>query len=86
MRAELDSWGARFVHVPWVAPANLSAGLPFWGGDTGMGSREFMKLHALNLTQYRAVVFYDTDIYLPRSTDLSALVAESARACSYYSS
>lgn len=47
------------VRTPWVLPPNLSTNIPREGGCCG--AREFMKLNALSLEKYDAVVNLDTD-------------------------
>jgi len=49
----------RVVRVPWVTPPRLSKRVPLEGGCCG--AREFMKLHAIGLEDYDAVVNLDTD-------------------------
>lgn len=50
----------KIVKTPWVVPPGLSEGVPREGGCCG--AREFMKLAALSLTEYDAVVNLDTDM------------------------
>lgn len=50
----------KIVHTPWVVPPGLSRNIPREGGCCG--AREFMKLHAMALEDYDAVVNLDTDM------------------------
>jgi len=58
--------GMKFHTVPWVLPPNMSASIPIESGGC-CGAREFMKLHVFNMTQYDAIVFYDTDVLIRES-------------------
>mmetsp|Transcript_38189 Transcript_38189/g.85929 ORF Transcript_38189/g.85929 Transcript_38189/m.85929 type:complete len:359 (+) Transcript_38189:134-1210(+) len=63
-----DTMDMVFHKVPWVLPPNMSASIPIESGGC-CGAREFMKLHVFNMTQYDAIVFYDTDVLISQSND-----------------
>jgi len=55
--------GMKFMEVPWAVPPELSERIPVESGGC-CGAREFIKLHVVSLSQYDAVILYDTDIMI----------------------
>ena len=58
---ELEQTFTKIVRVPWIVPPNLSRDVPFESGGC-CGAREFMKLNAISLTEYDAVINLDSDM------------------------
>jgi hypothetical protein len=56
----LAEGGVIVRHADWVAPPNLSPGVPLESGGC-CGAREFMKLHAFGFADYDAVAVVDND-------------------------
>ena len=56
----LAEGGVKVRHVDWVAPPQLSPGVPLESGGC-CGAREFMKLHAFGFADYDAVAVVDND-------------------------
>lgn len=79
---ELFRIGLSFREVPWVVPPNLSKDVPRESGGC-CGAREFIKLHAFNMTEFDAIIFYDMDIEI-RLTRVAALTSLFDCACSGY--
>jgi len=50
----------KIVEVDWITPPGLNKRIPLHGGCCG--PREFMKLHALTLYEYDAVINLDNDV------------------------
>lgn len=60
-RKKLEKTGLKLHEVPWMVPPRLSRLVPRESGGC-CGAREFIKLHAFNLTEFDAIIFYDTDV------------------------
>ena len=56
----LAEGGVKVRHADWVAPPQLSPGVPLESGGC-CGAREFMKLHAFGFGDYDAVAVVDND-------------------------
>ena len=56
----LAEGGVKVRHADWVAPPQLSPGVPLESGGC-CGAREFMKLHAFGFDDYDAVAVVDND-------------------------
>jgi len=70
-RWELEQY-YKIVEVDWITPPGLNKHIPLIGGCCG--PREFMKLHALTLYEYDAVINLDNDVTIgDRPEDLKRL-------------
>merc|ERR1712087_349384 len=67
-REQLVQIGVEFREVPWIIPPRLSKGVPIDSGGC-CGAKEFIKLNAMSLTEYDAVLFYDTDVEMRSSVE-----------------
>ncbi|CAE7245947.1 TANC1 [Symbiodinium necroappetens] len=63
-RALVHNYGIRIYEVPWTIPPNSWYPDYWWPGkaDGWCGPQDLMRLHALGMDEYNAVVFYDQDV------------------------
>ena len=63
-RALVHNYGIRMYEVPWTIPPNSWYPDYWWPGkaDGWCGPQDLMRLHALGMDEYNAVVFYDQDV------------------------
>jgi len=61
-RDYLKEAGVKHIEVPWVIPPKMKFTKQNW-----CGPQDLLKLHAFNLTDYDAVIFFDNDVQVQGS-------------------